>query len=249
MIGIPYFYILQHLPTRKYYAGCKINASADSSNLMTEKGYKTTSKIVKNLIRQDGLASFSVLRIKHFQSSNQALDYETRFLVKVNAAENMMFLNRHNGGKNFVNKGGYKLKDSTKRKMSKPKSLETIQKQNEAKRNRSKDIYTKMVETRRQNHAEWHTPEMREVIRQGNIRRFSDESKRKEHSEIMKEYYQQNPISEETREKLRKCNAGENNRMFNKKHSEETREKMRLAWARRKAARNTQSFDEGDLFE
>lgn len=235
MIGIPYFYIIKHKPTGKFYAGCKINSKADSSNLMTEKGYQTTSKIIKNLIKTDGLVSFEVLRIKHFDLPKQALDYESRFLTKVNAAENNMFFNRHNGGKHFVNKGGYNLSESTKQKMRKPKSKETIEKQNKAKKERSKEIYAKMVDTRKKNNPIWHNDTMREIIRINNINRFANEKNREKHSEIMKEYYKNNPISEETRQKLSEINSGENNNMFGKKHNEETRQKMKLAWEKRRA--------------
>ncbi len=238
MIGIPYFYIIKHKPTGKYYAGCKINLEADSSNLMTDNGYKTTSKVVKSLIKTDGLESFEVLRIRHFSLPEEALNYETRFLMKVNAAENPMFLNRHNGGKNFCNKGGYNLSESTKKKMRKPKSKETIEKQNKEKRERPKEVYEKVVETRRKNNPVWHNDEMREIIRTSNIERFSDEKNREKHSETMIEYYKNNPISEETREKLSKVNSGENNNMFGKKHNEATKEKMKLAWVKRKQRKN-----------
>lgn len=90
-----------------------------------------------------------LLKIKHFNTPEKALHYETKFLQKVNAAENPKFFNRHNGGKNFVNKGGYILSQTTKNKMRKPKSKETIEKQNKEKKNRSKEVYEKMVETRR----------------------------------------------------------------------------------------------------
>jgi hypothetical protein len=133
-MAIPYFYIIKHNPTEKYYAGCKINSFADSSNLMTKSGYKTTSKIIKELIKKDGLGVYKILKIKHFKTPEQALYYESKFLQKVNAAENTRFFNKHNGGKNFVNKGGYKLSETTKNKMRKPKSKETIEKQNKEKK-------------------------------------------------------------------------------------------------------------------
>lgn len=234
MTGIPYFYIIQHIPTKRYYAGCKINSSANSIDLMTNNGYQTTSKIVKNLILIDGLESFIVLRIRHFQFPHQALNYETQFLVKVNAADNPRFLNRHNGDKNFVNKGGYNLSESTKQKMRKPKSQETIERQNKAKKNRGKEVYEKAVKTRKGKYSTWHNDKMIEVIKDSNAVRWSDQENRKKHSKIMVEYYKNNPVSEETKEKHSELSSGENNPMFGKKHNEETRQKMKLAWAKRK---------------
>lgn len=230
----PYFYIIRHIPSQKYYAGCKINSLANSSNLMTKTGYQTTSKIIKDVIKHDGLASFEILKIKHFNSSNEALSYEARFLQKVNAAENPKFFNLHNGGKNFVNNGGYKLSKSAKEKMRKPKSKETIEKQNTEKRSRSKDVYKKSVESRKKNNLTWNSKETCEKIRKANAARWSDEENRKKHSEIMQEYYKNNPVSEETKNKKRELLKGDRNGMHGKTHNESTREKMRLAWEKRK---------------
>lgn len=231
----PYFYIIKHVHTQKYYAGCKINSKADSSNFMTEKGYQTTSSVIKELILIDGLSAFKIIRIKHFNTSDEALTYEMKFLTKVNAAENTKFYNRHNGGKNFVNNGGYKLSELTKQKMRKPKSIETIEKQNVEKRTRSKETYAKMVATRKERYDNWHTPEQIERIKLHNATWWNEEN-RKKHSEKMKEVHKLNPISEETREKHRQRSSGTNNGMYGKKHSEATREKLKLAWQKRKEA-------------
>ena len=231
----PYFYIIKHNLTQKYYAGCKINSKANFSNFMTERGYQTTSKVIKELIRKDGLHVFTIIRIKQFNTPAEALAYETRFLTRVNASENTMFYNRHNGGKNFTNKGGYKLSAFTKQKMRKPKSQETIEKQNAEKRTRSKETYAKMVATRKARYAKWHTPEQIEQIKLHNATWWNEEN-RKKHSEKMKEVHRLNPISEETREKHRQKSSGSNNGMHGKKHSESTRAKLKLAWQKRKEA-------------
>lgn len=229
----PYFYIIKHELSGNLYAGCKINSHADSSNLMTEDGYKTTSKIVKKIIKQEGLSSFKILKIKHFENIEDTLSYETKFLQKVNAAENPKFLNLHNGGKNFVNKGGYKLSESTKNKMRKPKSKETIEKQNESKRKRNKEIYRKMVETRKSKGIPWISEEQREKIKKFNQSYWNDENRDIQKNRMI-DYYKNNPISEETRSKLKEMNLGENNNMFGKTHKESSKEKMRLAWEKRK---------------
>ena len=233
----PYFYIIRHIPTQKYYAGCKINSKADSSNFMTEKGYQTTSRVVKDLIQKDGLYSFEIIRIKHLETPDDALTYEMRFLTKINAAEHSMFFNKHNGGKNFVNKGGYKLAESTKQKMRKPKSKKTVEKQNQEKRTRSKEVYKKAVATRKQRYSTWHTAEQIEKIKQHNATWWNDENRNK-HSEIMKEYRKHHPYKEETKKKWRDARKGSGNGMFGKKHSNETKEKLRLAWAKRKEKKN-----------
>ena len=232
-MGRPYFYIIRHKPTQKYYAGCKINSEADSSNLMKKDGYKTTSKIIKEIIENDGLESIEILKIKEFDSSEKTLLYETRFLVKVNAAENEKFFNQHNGGKNFVNKGGYKLSENTKNKMRKPKSEETIRKQKEALKKRNKESWIKAVETRKKNGPPKISDELRKKRKEFNQRYWNEKTKEEQRNRMI-EFYKKNPISEETRNKLKKVNSGENNNMFGKKHNEEARKKMRLAWQKRK---------------
>ena len=229
----PYFYIIRHIPTQKYYVGCKINSSANSLNFMTEVGYKTSSKVIKKLIKSDGLESFEILKIKHFESPVETLLFETRFLVKVNAAENPKFFNLHNGGKNFVNRGGYKLSENTKNKMKKPKSPKTVEKQNEEKRNRSKEVYQKMVETRRKKGLPWISDEQRKKITEFN-KKYWDDEKKEEQKNRMIEFYKNNPVSEETRNKLKELNSGKNNKMFGKKHNQKAKEKMKLAWQKRK---------------
>lgn len=234
----PYFYIIKHIPSQRYYAGCKYS-NADFSNFMTDRGYQTSSKIVKNLIKSDGLSSFKVIRIKLFADENEVLRYEYRFLNKVDAKNNDMFINRSNGDSNFRNKGGYKLSEKTRAKMSKPKSLETIQKQNAEKRNRSKETYQKMVNTRKERYNEWVNEEQRKHASECNKKRWSELKNREIQSQIMIDYYKQNPISEETKQKHSENSKGSNNPMFGKKQSEESRKKMREAWARRKAAKLT----------
>ena len=54
-VNHPFFYIIQHIPSGKYYAGyCCKKSHCDSSKLMTEEGYKTSSKIIKEFIKNEG---------------------------------------------------------------------------------------------------------------------------------------------------------------------------------------------------
>ena len=93
-IYIPYFYVIQHIASGKYYAGYKAN-KANSSTFMTPGGYQTSSKPVKAIIAAEGLEAFKVDRLKHFETKTAAFDYETRFLTKVGVPYNPRFLNEH----------------------------------------------------------------------------------------------------------------------------------------------------------
>ena len=229
----PYFYIIKHNSSERYYAGVNYS-KPDSTKLLTEGGYITSSKVVKRIIRDEGLGSFSIDRIKHFSSSDAAIQYETRFLQKINAKDNNDFLNRWNSVSDWKNSGGYKLTDETREKMRKPKSESHRSNMSESLRNRSSSIYEKTVKTRRENGEVWHSDETKENIRKANLIRWSDESNHEKHSDLMKEYYKDNPISDETREKHKMLSSGENNPMFGKTHSDDTRRKMKDAWVKRK---------------
>lgn len=95
-IYLPYFYIIQEVATGVYYAGSKYGKDANPKNLMTEDGYHTSSKIIKNIVSQNGVKSFIVRKVKTFRKAKDAQEYETRFLKRVNARVNPMFYNGHN---------------------------------------------------------------------------------------------------------------------------------------------------------
>lgn len=95
-IYTPYFYIIQDVRNGMYYAGAKWAKGANPDNFMVEGGYETSSETIKELIRQHGLNNFIVHKIKTFETGSEAYRYETRFLEKVNARNNLRFYNLHN---------------------------------------------------------------------------------------------------------------------------------------------------------
>jgi hypothetical protein len=60
---------------------------------MTKNGYTTNSKKINQIIEEHGIETFEVVKIRLVED---AYDYETRFLRKVNAAKNKKFYNGHN---------------------------------------------------------------------------------------------------------------------------------------------------------
>jgi hypothetical protein len=94
-MSIPFFYIIEHSTTGKLYAGSKFGNDADPKNFMNSKGYKTSSNTVRNIIEEEGLESFIIRKIKIFKTPEEAYSYETRFLQKVKARTNSIFLNGH----------------------------------------------------------------------------------------------------------------------------------------------------------
>ena len=100
-IYIPYFYIIQKLSTGIYYAGSKYGKDANPKNFMIEGGYFSSSVKINEIINREGLNAFSIRRLKIFNTKEEAYNYETRFLQKVNARNNPKFYNGHNNNFGF----------------------------------------------------------------------------------------------------------------------------------------------------
>lgn len=102
---VPYFYIIQHTPSGKYYAGCRFGKTPTKfskngchpEELLNQFGYVTSSTPVKNLIVSDGLESFKViLTIPETECMMSVYDYETVFLQSFEICEKDNWLNKHN---------------------------------------------------------------------------------------------------------------------------------------------------------
>lgn len=103
----PYFYIIQHKTTGIYYAGSKSSAiGSNPDNLLKQGGYYTSSNTIKHIIEKEGLEAFNIIRIKEFECGKKAINYETKFLKKVDAKTNPKFYNQHN------NNGTYDIEKS-----------------------------------------------------------------------------------------------------------------------------------------
>lgn len=212
---MPYFYIIRHRKSGKFYAGSRFVNSrcvANPDEFMTENGYNTSSKEVKHLIESEGLESFDVLRIKTFTDGESAYNYESRFLNKVNAKDNPNFINRTNNNGKF-NTFGMKMSSDTKDKISKANkgkrpSDETREKIRESTSGDKNGMYGK---------------------------KHSEETRKK----IAEKAKLRSPDSEETRKKKARHGkdngmygkgyliSGENHFLYGKNHTEESKEKMR----------------------
>jgi hypothetical protein len=95
----PFTYYLYHKPTGLKYYGTRYSKQCDPTDLWTT--YFTSSSLVKELIKAHGADSFVFKVRKIFETPEQALLWEHKFLSKINAAENPEWLNRHNGGSKF----------------------------------------------------------------------------------------------------------------------------------------------------
>lgn len=107
-IYTPYFYIIQDTRNGMYYAGAKWGQDADPSKFMIEGGYTTSSDTIKELIEQHGIESFFIRRIKTFKTADEAYNYETRFLRKLDVRNHPKFYNGHNNEFGYLSQEKYK---------------------------------------------------------------------------------------------------------------------------------------------
>jgi hypothetical protein len=97
---LPFFYVIRHKRTGKFYAGYKKklpNPSMFMAEGSRRKAYKTSSGIIHTIIKSEGVDAFTICRIRLFDSGLKANQYEHRFLVRVKASDNPIFYNRNNG--------------------------------------------------------------------------------------------------------------------------------------------------------
>lgn len=93
----PYFYIIQHTPSGKYYAGSKWSSNCTPDTLMTIEGYHTSSSKIHRLINEDGLSSFKIIQIlTEAECGMSVYDYECIFLQTWDIANNKNWINKHN---------------------------------------------------------------------------------------------------------------------------------------------------------
>lgn len=93
-----YVYIIKHKKSNKKYIGCKYSKyNCDPNDLLKENGYHTSSNIIKEIIKIDGLDSFEIIALRNYTDNNSvALLEETKFLRKWNIASRLDWFNCHN---------------------------------------------------------------------------------------------------------------------------------------------------------
>ena len=111
----PYTYIITHIPSGLRYYGSRYSKHCQPTDLWVK--YFTSSQKVKELITQDGIGAFTVSIRKTFTTVSECREWESRFLHKIDARSNLMWINAHNGGSNFYNIAP--ASDITKQRMSK----------------------------------------------------------------------------------------------------------------------------------
>lgn len=92
----PYFYIIQHIESKKLYAGSKWAIGCHPDEFMHPNGYQTSSSTINTIIYQEGLKAFNVLRIDTYCDNIHPYEYETAFLRCLDCAKSPDWYNGHN---------------------------------------------------------------------------------------------------------------------------------------------------------
>lgn len=112
----PFTYLIHCTVTNQYYYGSRYGKGCDPSQLWTT--YFTSSKVVKQLILEHGKEAFTTKITRVFDTKEEARNWEYRFLCRVQASTKSNWLNQHNGDGDFLNKGGRKLSEAHRKKLS-----------------------------------------------------------------------------------------------------------------------------------
>jgi hypothetical protein len=196
----PYFYVLREVATNKLYAGVKFARGCDPKDLLVM--YLTSSKIVKNLL-QNNKNSFVIDRIKVFETAEEAINYEKRFLTKVKAHLSGKWYNQSVSG--AVSADLLKSVFNEKFGVDNPKQLQHVKEKaaltcmerfNATSRFEAADFEEKRKNSMLSRHGVEYTtqcPELKEKIRNSCVERYGVDNpskipkNRRLHSRLMKE--------------------------------------------------------------
>jgi hypothetical protein len=96
----PFTYLIKFKPTGQVYYGVRYARKCNPSQLWTT--YFTTSKIIKQLIKEYGISAFEFQIRRVFNTTESAVLWESKILKRFNAATNPLWLNQNNGDRKFV---------------------------------------------------------------------------------------------------------------------------------------------------
>jgi len=119
-IYTPYTYLITFLPTGQRYYGVRTKRGCHPTDLWNS--YYTSSKEVRQLIKEHSCGAFTTEVRRTFRTREQAIAWEHRVLRRLDAARNPQYLNRNNGDRKFINNGitmnGRQHTEDAKRRMA-----------------------------------------------------------------------------------------------------------------------------------
>jgi hypothetical protein len=101
--SMAYTYHLYHIPTNRNYYGVRYAKNSHPSDLWVS--YFSSSNEIGALINEYGISSFIPRIRKIFDDPYDAILWETKLLHKIDAKNNPLWINRHNGDGKFSSYG------------------------------------------------------------------------------------------------------------------------------------------------
>ena len=91
----PYTYLIKFRPTNQIYYGVRYAKNCNPSDLFVT--YFTSSNEICNLLQTHGIENFEWYIRKTFNTANEAREWESKVLKRINAAQHPSFINKCNG--------------------------------------------------------------------------------------------------------------------------------------------------------
>ncbi len=117
MNNTPYTYLIRHIASGNLYHGSRTKKGCNPDELLKEKGYKTSSKIIKSIIEDQGLEAFEIINIEIFDNIENARLAEQIYHKKYDVKGNVYYFNQWNAGEKFSTSGVPRTEEE-KRKQS-----------------------------------------------------------------------------------------------------------------------------------
>lgn len=182
---IPYTYFVLHLPTGLKYYGSKYGKGANPETFWKSGGYYTSSEKIKKLLQEYGEETFKSEVRKVFETPEEALKYEYKFLNKVKALHKSDWLNDNLGGEKFRNVGPASEKALISQRSKKQTPEGNLKRSKSLKgRPKSKDT-RKLMSLAQQNRPKEKEDARRNKIRKKAIGRKHDDSTKSKLSKIV----------------------------------------------------------------
>lgn len=221
MNNTPYTYLIGWTSLNTWYYGVRFQKNCQPGDFWTT--YFTSSKHVRKFIEEHGEPDVKIIR-KIFSDSKSARLWEHKVLRRLNARDDLRFLNKTNGDGRFFNSGHT---EETKKRLSEKHTGKKLSE--ETKQKLSKVNKGRLAGERNGMYGKSHTDDAkRKISAASRSRKSLYKGKTYEEIQGSKE------IATARKEKHRTWMI-ENNPFRGKKHSEETKEKMRLKAQQRKS--------------
>ncbi len=105
VIRVPYTYLIRHKESGNLYHGSRTAKNCHPDELLKENGYHSSSKIIKEMIKEQGLEAFEIVNIEVYSDIREARLAEEKYHKEYDVRGNVYYFNQHNAGEKFSTTG------------------------------------------------------------------------------------------------------------------------------------------------